>query len=329
MYKEVDSREEQMLQIVEMYYQQGISQTDIAGLFGISRPSISRLIEEAKRRKIVEIFIHSRIPKNASLSCRIREQYNLKNCTVIESDSPYPETLKKCVNAAGSFFHSILKNGMTVAVSWGTAMNIFAEILEAKSYHNVHIAQAVGCLSTGNPVQDGVEVSRRIAEKLGATYSNIYAPVFVDSPVVRDYFLNESQIVLAVRKAMFAEIFITGIGSIGDKHSILSATGYISDEEWSRLKKRGCVAHLMGHMFDKEGRETTIENKHLISIPLEKLRNANLSVGISVFPEKAESVFAAVKAGYINSLFIDESLAKALLELYPINKTMEGQTWDR
>ncbi|MDR2411033.1 MAG: hypothetical protein LBE13_23385 [Bacteroidales bacterium] len=46
-----------------------------------------------------------------------------------------------------------------------------------------------------------------------------------------------------------------------------------------------------------------MKNKHLISIPLEKLRNANLSVGISAYPEKAESVFAAIKAKYINSLF--------------------------
>jgi deoxyribonucleoside regulator len=311
-----DNREEQMLQIAEMYYQQNISQAAIASLFGISRPSVSRLLDEAKRKKIVEIFIHSRISKNASLSCLIRERYHLKNCTVIECDYPYSETLKKCVTAAGEFLHSILKNGMTIAVAWGSAMYLFAELLEAKNYHNVHVAQAVGCLNNSN-LQDGIEIARKIAEKLGATYSNIYAPIFVNSPIVRDHFLNEAQIVFYLRKAMLADIFLTGIGSIGDKNSVLSRTGYISEEEWLELKKRGCAGHLMGHMFDKDGTEITIENKHLISTPLKNLRKAAWSVGVSASAEKAESVFAAINTGYINSLFIDESLAKALLEHYP------------
>ncbi len=58
---------------------------------------------------------------------------------------------------------------------------------------------------TGNPNQDGIEISRIIAAKLGARYSNIYAPAFVDSTVICEYFLKETYIATAIRKAMYAE----------------------------------------------------------------------------------------------------------------------------
>lgn len=306
-------RNELLVQIAELYYQQNMNQAEIAKSFGLSRPSVSRFLEEARKRKIVEIFIHGPVVKNAELSGQVRKKFDLKFCSVVESTLPYRDSLRKCARAAGDFLHSILGNNMTIAISWGTAMGIFAEELERREYHNIHVAQMVGCLGDGDPSQDGIEISRTIAEKLGARYSNIYAPAFVDSVVIRDYFLKETLIATAMRKAMYADISITGVGSMDDPGSVLSVTGYLTPEDWVWLKQQGCVTHLIGRMFNEEGMEVNLENKYVISTPLENLKEVNWSVGIAASADKEASVRGAVKSGYINCLIIDEPLARALL----------------
>ena len=45
---ELQSRESRLVHVAELYYEQGMSQQKIAGLLGLSRPTVSRLLEEAR-----------------------------------------------------------------------------------------------------------------------------------------------------------------------------------------------------------------------------------------------------------------------------------------
>jgi DNA-binding transcriptional regulator LsrR (DeoR family) len=311
-----DFREEQILQIAEMYYDHDMTQDKIAALVGISRPSVSRLLDEAKRRKLVEVIIHKTVPKNKDLSDKIRKHFGIQTCVVTEGTGPSPLMLKNCVKAAGDFFYNILQDGMIVTIPCGEAVNLFADILAPKqTYHNVHIAKSVGWRSTGNAKHDGMETARKIARKLGAKYSNIHAPAFVESTIVRDYLLKEPQIIAEMNMAMTADIAITGVFAIGYKDLLYNVKNLITEQEMEQFLAKGGTNAIMGHIIDKDGKEIVLENKMLISIPLETMRKITLTMGISVSEKNAHSVFTAIKAGYINSLFIDEELAKALLEL--------------
>jgi DNA-binding transcriptional regulator LsrR (DeoR family) len=66
-------------------------------------------------------------------------------------------------------------------------------------------------------------------------------------------------------------------------------------------------------MFDAEGREISIPGKSAVSPPLDTLKKIRWTIGIAVSARKAAAVSAAVRAGYINSLVIDDGLAEALL----------------
>ena len=64
----MSSRTDLLVRISELYYQQNLSQQDISKITGISRPTISRLLDEAKETGVVEIIVHSPINKNPQLS---------------------------------------------------------------------------------------------------------------------------------------------------------------------------------------------------------------------------------------------------------------------
>lgn len=311
----MNQKDESLVQIAELYYQQNLNQQAIAKIFNISRPTVSRLLEEARKRKIVEIIIHSPIEKNYELSEQVREAFGLKNCIVIDSNATYQDTLRRCSTAAANFLQSILENNLVLAVSWGSAITYLAQVLKAETYQNVHVVQMVGCLAAGNPQQDGIEISMKIAQKLGAAYSNIFAPVFVHNETMAAHFMQEPRIVSTMDRINIADIAVMGIGSVGDKDSILSTTESISPKEWNYLKENGAVGHLLARMYDKEGKEIPIPGKSAVSPSLDTLKKIRWTIGIAASAKKASATLGAIKAGYINALVVDDSLAKELLKL--------------
>ena len=70
---------ELLVQVSELYYLQEMNQVEIAKLLGVSRPTVSRLLAEAKREGVVEIKVKNMVSINSELSKQLRERLGLKN----------------------------------------------------------------------------------------------------------------------------------------------------------------------------------------------------------------------------------------------------------
>ena len=104
------------------------------------------------------------------------------------------------------------------------------------------------------------------------TYSNIYAPVYVDSELVYSYLTAEPQIEATLKKAGSVDIILTGIGSLNDANGSLYKSGCYNAEERKELMRRGAVSSLLGRMFDINGNEVQLDSRYVISAPLEAMR---------------------------------------------------------
>jgi len=311
----MDNRTDTLIRASELYYLQKLSQNAIAQMLDTSRPTVSRMLEEARELGIVEIIVHSPVKKDHELSCLVREALGLKETIVISGDYSYEESLERCGKAVAHFLYGILDNNLNIGISWGIATEFLAKALEFKEYHNINVLQMVGCLGTGNPRIDGLELALTISKKLNGFYTNIYAPLYVESEIAASYLLKEPQIEAALRRAMHTDIVLTGIGSLDEKSS-LQISGYLSESDWRTLRTQGAVGHLLGRMIDKNGKEVPFEKgKNIIGAPLEALRNAKWSIGMSASEFKAEATVAAVRAGYINMLVIDQALAQKIMSM--------------
>ena len=285
----MSSRTDLLVRISELYYQQNLSQQDISKITGISRPTISRLLDEAKETGVVEIIVHSPINKNPQLSHLVRTTFGLRDAIIVAGDYEFDQSLTRCAHCAVDFLSTVLENNMSIGISWGRALEALCDVLEPtdySDYYNVTVVQMVGCLGTGNPRVDGLELALRLSKKVHGTYSNIYAPVYVDSELVYSYLTAEPQIEATLKKAGTVDIILTGIGSLNDANGSLYKSGCYNAEERKELMRRGAVSSLLGRMFDINGNEVQLDSRYVISAPLEAMRTPSWSIGINASAEK-------------------------------------------
>jgi len=310
----MQSREALLVHAAELYYEQGMSQQTIAGILGVSRPTVSRLLDEARASGVVEITVHSPLRKDAALSARLRRELGLRDAAVVSGCYDYDKALHRCAQAAGELFLGVLENNMTVGISWGRALRAFCGLLpEQEHIFHINVVQMIGCLGTGNPHLDGLALSLTLAKKLNGTFYNVYAPVYVDSPLVQSYLLKEPSVELAIRQAERADIVVSGIGSLWDKGGSLYGAGYFGEADLNPLREAGAVAVIQGRLLDREGREVALPGRYVVGAGLEAMRRAPWRIGINAGAERREETLAAVRGGCVNLLVVDEPLAKALL----------------
>ncbi|MDR0850914.1 MAG: MarR family transcriptional regulator [Clostridiales Family XIII bacterium] len=308
----LNDRSDLLVRVAELYYQQDLNQAEISKMLGISRPTVSRLLDEAKDAGVVEIIVHSPVRKDPALSFKLRNLLNIRDVLVISGTNDAETSLNSCCISACQFLGTVLSNNMTLGITWGPATQIFGEVLQEKKYYNVNVVQMAGCLGTGNPATDGMELAINISRKLGGTYSNIYSPLDVSNETVYNYLIEDVQIKTSLKRAMHTDIIVTGIGSL-DTNTILQRSGYITDRDRMALIGKGAVGHLMARPIDINGAEIKVPNRFVISSELKAMRNAQWSIGIATTMSKVESSIAACRGGYINILIINHEVAEAIV----------------
>ena len=252
----MSSRTDLLVRISELYYQQNLSQQDISKITGISRPTISRLLDEAKETGVVEIIVHSPINKNPQLSHLVRTTFGLRDAIIVAGDYEFDQSLTRCAHCAVDFLSTVLENNMSIGISWGRALEALCDVLEPTDY------------------------------------SDYYNVTVVDSELVYSYLTAEPQIEATLKKAGTVDIILTGIGSLNDANGSLYKSGCYNAEERKELMRRGAVSSLLGRMFDINGNEVQLDSRYVISAPLEAMRTPSWSIGINASAEKAECTLA-------------------------------------
>ena len=78
-----DNQDELMMQAASMYYQEDMTQAEIARELFLSRTKVSRLLKLAKEQRKVEIRICGGAQRNSFLERLFKEQFGLKEVLIL------------------------------------------------------------------------------------------------------------------------------------------------------------------------------------------------------------------------------------------------------
>ncbi|MGD0727517.1 MAG: sugar-binding transcriptional regulator [Spirochaetia bacterium] len=309
-----ETRRDFLVEVAKLYYEQDLSQAEIARKFAISRSLVSHLLKRSREQGIVEIRINDSRSRGVHLQRRLCERFGLADAVVVPSNPDVEKTKAQVGRIAAALLEPLLKDNIRIGISWGTTLHQLVSHVRPLSLKGVEIVQLHGGLGSGNPAIDGFGLAQQLAEKLSGSYRIIQAPIVVQSDELRDMLMREPRIVETLRSGAEAGIALFGIGSNLPAISSLVRTGALTEEESLALVKEGAVGTVCGLHIDAEGRVFSGSlNRRLVGISFETLARIPVRLGLAAGTDKAVAVRGALRGGFVTALVVDEQIAEAIV----------------
>lgn len=315
-----------LAEIASLYYEESLSQGEIAVRTGYSRSMVSRFLTEARQEGLVEIRVHHPITRRLDLERELQDSLNLGQVRVVASgELRGSQALRRLGSMAARIIEEQIEEGSIIGVSWGTALYETVNALRPSAHNDVHVVQMIGSLGTPDPMIDGPELARHLARTLAGRYTTLPAPLFVDSPDTRQSLMNESQVQRVVEQFRDIQLAIVGVGTIEPGQASLLRAGYLTLSQLEELRHAGAVGDVCAIHFDQDGHliDTPL-TRRIVGIDAETLAAIPSKIGIAGGYPKVPAITGAARAGFINTLVTDELTATSILSRLKANEQIHS-----
>ena len=298
-----------IVRVARMYYEWDIKQAAIAKQLGLSQPTVSRLLQQAKSEGIIRISVN--VPQGiyTDLEEQLVKQYRLRDAIVVDCGGESDERfIERQIGAAAAYYlESALRPNEVVGISsWSATLLAMVDALHPPPrISNVRVLQILGGL--GNPSAK-VYASRlidRLASLVRGEAVLLPAPGVVSSPDAVSILRSDPYVRQAIDLFGEVTIALVGIGTVEPSGLLASSGNIYSPAELAMLQSAGAVGDVCLHFFDGEGKpvETPLDER-VIGMSLEQLRHAKRTVGIAGGKRKLAAIRGALRGKWINVLIL-------------------------
>lgn len=324
-----DERLELLAQVAMWYYEERLDQAAIAERIGKSRSMVSRLLDQAREAGLVEVKVHYPLRTDPDLEGRLCREFGLRHAYVLaEPPEDYGVMLKRLGELGARCVSQSLHSGMIIGLSWGTAVHSVVRAMPTVPLSDVTVVQLIGAVGHGDPLVDGAELGRWLAQKLHASFRFLSAPLLVEDEAVARALRRERTIEETLTVAAQAEVAIIGIGTPEPEHSSLLRAGYLTAAELQALLDQGVVGDVVAHQFDAEGCRLDIPaNRRAISLDAESLKRIPRVVAVSGGFAKTKAIHAALLGGFCSCLVTDAVAARGVLQMHYERQSSRAVAW--
>ena len=217
---------EKLIKVIEaakLYYLLDYNQNDIAKILGVSRPTVSRLLQQAKSEGIVQINIMDPMEDVENLALQLEKKFNLKKAIVASIPQFENHIIKNYLGEkAALFLDEIVKDHDIIGVTWGTTLYHIAVELKQKFVKDVKVVQLKGGVSHSETNTYASEILYLFGKAYNTTPLNLPLPAIVDHVVVKQAMEADRHIRKILEQGKKANIALFTIGSIKTDSIIIS-----------------------------------------------------------------------------------------------------------
>ncbi|MDZ4852665.1 MAG: sugar-binding domain-containing protein [Pirellulaceae bacterium] len=306
---------EQLALIARLYYVDGLGQSEVAKLAGVSQAKISRLLSLAKERGIVRISVTEYEPRVQSLEAELKKRFSLDPAIVIKvPEGNQDDKLRETVGYFGApVIHGQLLANPVVAIAGGRTMEALIRNLPTTEAESMSVVQAMGNVDSILLPFDAQEIGRVTAQRMGGTFVSLNTPAFISEKRTRDALLNLEQVQNVQETWSRSKIALVGIGTLDN--SVFVERGTLTRSMHRELLNAGAVGELCGRFIDANGKEIQTQWRDcVVSIAIEQIKKIPLVLAVVSGSDRSEAIHAAIRGELIQGLLIDEHGARSLLE---------------
>lgn len=307
------SRNELLVQVALMKYKLNLTHHDIAKKLGVSTMQISRLLDAARKEKIVSIEVNTGLPTNTQLEEAIKTKYGLTE-VIVSMATASMDPLESLIRSAALYIDLIVSPGSVMGIAGGrtiTKMIPHLKLPAIKKKNDLQVVQVAGGFlnfTTHNPFS----ILHEFTNRFEAQGYVLMTPIYVPS----EDFKNEKMIKYYHEMASIwktCTICIGGVGTIGE-NSVLYLEKTVNDLQMNELVQMGAVGDLFGRWFDESGEYLDCElNRNVVSIPPEIMIQIPKRVMVTGAIDRIPAIKALLNNHVFNICITTEDVARELI----------------
>ena len=299
------------------YYENQLTQHDIAKRLGLSRIKVSRLLKQARQEHIVSITLTPPPGLLAELEEGIEKKYGLEEVRVVmcEDYSSQSSIISQLAPSAVECLLRRIQGHEVIGVAMGKTMMSVVNRLPTVSLPDVTIVQMNGGLGHIVTLEQSAELARQMAGKLSAQLRLLHAPGVAKNEAAARVFKSDPLIAETLALAAQADIAILSIGLLATSSSALRSSALLTDSDIAELTTRAAVGDIALRFFDSDGTavQTTLDER-IIGLSHAQLQAIPCVISVAGGEEKIEVIRAGLKSCIPNVLVTDQHTAEQLLK---------------
>ncbi|MDD6611953.1 MAG: sugar-binding domain-containing protein [Clostridiales bacterium] len=296
---------ERLTRVAHLYYEEDKTQGEIATLMNISRPLVSRILQEARDVGIVEIRVHRPACDRETLQERLCQQFGLQEAVLFSDEESSARIDHDIAKRMLEFIEE--RQPEYLGIGWGSIIGTATKLLDRIPPHATSIRSVcplLGNSSVSSRQYHSDENVRIIAECYGAQ------PVFLHAPI---FYPDEEE-----RNLLYATRHYQAVSRQWDKLDMalvgVHDTTIERDVGYPMERNSRTVGHLAGNSYDRNGSIVAPERNCIVHIPVENLTHCRCVVGLCAADVSPMALIGALRTGILTHIFLRESLAETLLE---------------
>ncbi|MGU9867784.1 sugar-binding transcriptional regulator [Kluyvera ascorbata] len=298
-----------IVKIAQLYYEQEMTQAQIAHQLGIYRTTISRLLKRGRELGVVTIAINYDYNDGLWLEERLKQKFGLKEAVVA------PQESETGIYGA-QLFERLLSPNVVIGFGWGRAVSALVEALPQSSQPRPLVCvPIVGGPSGKLPSRYHVNtLTYSAATRLkGESYLADF-PALLDNPLIRQGIMQSQHFQTLAEYWRRLDIALVGIGSPAIRHAA-NWQAFYGNAQSDELEALQVAGDICSRFFAVDGPPvaTAMQDKTL-SIELKTLKQARYVIGLASGEEKHAAILGALRGQHINALVTDRATAEYLVQ---------------
>ena len=306
-----------MFDAAHLYYVEHLTMAAISARLGVSRPTVSRLLQNARESGVVTIRLNEELRPKEPLANRLADLYRVR-VHVAQVPVGASETVRmRSVAAAGAkLLDSLVHHGTVLGVAWGSTVTEVAHFLPKRPLNDVTVVQLNGA---GNAHHTGIPYSGAILGQVASAYNarmvHFPVPAFFDFAETKAAMWRERSVrgVLAVQRS--ADVALFGVGAFGGSiPSHVYVGGYFDGEQLASMRLEGIAGDICTVMIRENGTWADLNvNRRATGPTPAELVKVGRRVCVAAGTHRAAALRGALKTGVITDLVVGSDLAELLL----------------
>ena len=295
-----------------LYYEESMTQEEIARVLGISRGSVVTMLQDARENGIVTISVAPQHLQTVGLAREIMQRYRVGECLVVPGDGGRIPEHERVGRAAARLLVERLRPDDVLGVSWGRTVLALSQAMQAKALPSVSVVQITGS-AIGTYRFSAELCASNIANRIGGRCVYLHAPGILSNRDMKRMLMREPTLIEQFRIMSTCNKIIFGVGSVAASSTAFD-TGFLSPEEGAPYLAKGAVAVLAGRFLDAQGRPVAGElDDRMIGMTVQDIGKIPERICVAAGRDKVDAIRALLIGGYVTTLVTDEETARSLL----------------